>query len=211
MEVIKRTLIVLLTLFIAFYCCSALGQNKRKVNQKEGGGNYRNFYNKFNANLYDHLINLRYDSVKAFYFNREKHETESFSLSVDTPNIYNRVSKDTVFTQLKGSQTNDKGKLLSKSDSKSLVQILLNSNKDNYGKDSPVGIYAPSMGFVFFRKGKACAHLDVAWAYDKIELEVFGQDKVAFRYERALLGEKTRRFLKAIVKKYSLPEWVLNE
>ena|GEM_PF-4951668 len=211
MEAIKRVAVILLAMLIVGYSNSSLAQNKKKVHKKKEGIGYGNFYNKFNANLYNTIIKLKYDSVKVFYFNHEKLETEDFSLCVDTPGIYNKVSNDIVFTQLKGSKTRDKGKLLSEYDSKVLVQILLNSNRDDYGRDSPVGIYAPSMGFVFFRQGRPSAHLDVAFAYDKIQLEVFEPNHVTFRYQRALLGKRTRGFLKEIVKKYSLPKWVLDE
>jgi hypothetical protein len=165
--------------------------------------------NNIDTALIGHLNRLLYDSVKVFYFNREKDETTDFSTVVTGPRIYDSVSNDTVYTMLNGSRTDDLGRIISNSDSRSIVEILKKSNTDNYHKDNPVGPYIPTVGFVFFHLGKPCAHLDIGPGTNKLQVEIF-EKKQAYRYKRDLLGENTQAIFEYLITKYKLPHWVLS-
>ncbi|CAN5366663.1 hypothetical protein BH09BAC6_BH09BAC6_05170 [soil metagenome] len=170
----------------------------------------RDFYNIKDTLLINELSKLKYDSVKVFYFNRNRNQTQKFSLKVDTPNIYNVRITDDNPVEINGSNTTDKGKLLQKRDGQQLLQTLKNSYKDIYGND-PVSPFSPTVGFVFFKNGIVYAHIDIALRYGKIELEIFNKKESPFRYYWEVIGDETERVLNLLYKKYQVPYWAFDE
>jgi hypothetical protein len=208
---------ILFTTIMIFFFLAGKAQ-KRHVPRKYKFYTRKTVYNKMDAALIANLNSIKYDSVKVFYLNERKDDTEDFSLVVDTPDIYNVVKfrpehhlNDSTlqYMELPGSITNDKGKLLSIRDCETLLQLLKDSYKDEYN-DDPVGPYIPTIGFAYFKDGIVCAHLDVAIAVNKMELEVFYKGQEPYRYGWSIVGSKTYDFLKAEAKKYKLPLWVLS-
>jgi hypothetical protein len=171
---------------------------------------HRKEFNVFDRTLHNHLIRLRFDSIKVFCFNRDKDEIEDFSTVVNDSSIYNLKTIDTINQMIRGTKKLDEGTLISEKDCGQLMKVMKRLNKDFYGIDDPVGIYAPSLGFVFFKFGKPCAHLDVALAYDKLQLEVSNNNNTVYRYKLDVLGKKSDEFFRYIVTKYNLPIWVLT-
>lgn len=169
----------------------------------------KNFYNVKDKMLIEEIKKLEYDSVKVFYLNSNKLKTRVFSLKVDTPYIYNLMGKSSDPTCVDGSKTEDKGKLIQKGDGKMLLKILKNSYRDIYINEG-VSPFRPTVGFVFFRNGIVYSHVDISLFDGIIELEIFDNRDIPFRYYWGLIGMKTNSTLTLLLKKYQLPNWVLD-
>lgn len=164
-----------------------------------------------NKMLIKTLSSLTFDSVKVFHFNMGKVDMERFTLKVNIPNL-NKVIEGGCnnCSEVISSQTTDKGKLLQNNDGQQLLKILKVTYKDIF-QDDEVSPYRPTVSFVFFKNGIVCAHVNVAYSYNKVELEVIEKSGKTFTYFWELIGTKTNMYLKQLCIKYHLPEWVLQD
>ncbi|MEB0280529.1 hypothetical protein [Mucilaginibacter sp. 10B2] len=189
-----------------------IAQSSRPVNQREISSvsslkrsemvNYEFYYN---------FSYLSYDSIKIYSFNKEKYIVNEHSLKVDTPNVYNViVVPDTSFLSVDGSRTDDLGKSLSTKDAWKFVNGILRSNQDRFPYVGFIDEYIPTIGFVFFRNKKPVAHIDVALHDDKIRIEILKNNNKVFRYQRDVIGKRTKKLIVKLARKYGLPEWVFS-
>ncbi|MCQ6957538.1 hypothetical protein [Mucilaginibacter aquariorum] len=200
----NKNLIIFFLSLIIMVNCSAQESNflNSQTYKKEKSGN---------DSLRFELESLKYDSVKMFYFNKEKYNVNEFSLKVDTPNIYNRITfPDTSFVSIDGSQTDHKGALVFMHDAKKLLKILANFKNEVFPYNEPIKEYIPTVGFVFFKNKVAVGHIDIAFFDNKIRIEIFKNNSLNYHYSRDVIGSKLEDFCRKLAHRNHFPSWVFS-
>jgi hypothetical protein len=198
---------VILLVIMATCITSVYGQHKRSKKHGESPIVERpNFHFAKNSNLIRNLDTLKYDSVKIFSFGCGNGFKQPPGLLYKTSNSSSggfMLGEGFIdSTQHWLPLLSDGGKIIQQHDINKILTTFKNIHNDNYEGMEPVGCFEPQMGIMFYKAGLVNAHMDICFGCSRINLEIFKNERVLFKYHLDMLGVTTNQVFKKIDEGY---------
>jgi hypothetical protein len=200
-------LLVTMTMCIA----SAFGQHKRSKKQVRLANPKPTVVHSPSCdNLVNNLNTLKYDSVKVFSFGCPN------GLELPQGLLYKQSSNsDGGFMLSEGfidstqhwlPVLSDGGRIMKQPDIDKIIKTFKNVYDDDYKDMESTGCLNPRMGIMFYRGGLVNAHMDVCFECSQINLEIFKNERVLFKFHLDILGADTDLAFRAVRDDYKLIE-----